>query len=111
MLEGIDAPRLRFRRPAWPRALVVAADRGVRDKGMGERASSFDYEALLACGRGELFGEGNAQLPLPPMLMFDRITRIAECLPSQVVQLGHRSRDENPQPEDPVPCRGPRLNE
>jgi 3-hydroxyacyl-[acyl-carrier protein] dehydratase/trans-2-decenoyl-[acyl-carrier protein] isomerase len=45
---------------------------------MGERASSFDYEALLACGRGELFGEGNAQLPLPPMLMFDRITRIAE---------------------------------
>ena len=38
--------------------------------------SSFDYEELLACGRGELFGEGNAQLPLPPMLMFDRITNI-----------------------------------
>jgi 3-hydroxyacyl-[acyl-carrier protein] dehydratase / trans-2-decenoyl-[acyl-carrier protein] isomerase len=33
---------------------------------------------LLACGRGELFGAGNAQLPLPPMLMFDRITSIAE---------------------------------
>jgi 3-hydroxyacyl-[acyl-carrier protein] dehydratase/trans-2-decenoyl-[acyl-carrier protein] isomerase len=45
---------------------------------MDERASSFDYEALLACGRGELFGEGNAQLPLPPMLMFDRITKISE---------------------------------
>ena len=45
---------------------------------MSERASSFDYEALLACGRGELFGEGNAQLPLPPMLMFDRITSIGE---------------------------------
>jgi 3-hydroxyacyl-[acyl-carrier protein] dehydratase/trans-2-decenoyl-[acyl-carrier protein] isomerase len=45
---------------------------------MVERASSFDYEALLACGRGELFGEGNAQLPLPPMLMFDRITKISE---------------------------------
>lgn len=45
---------------------------------MGERKSSFDYEALLACGRGELFGPGNAQLPLPPMLMFDRITRIRE---------------------------------
>ena len=44
---------------------------------MDERASSFDYEALLACGRGELFGEGNAQLPLPPMLMFDRITKIS----------------------------------
>jgi 3-hydroxyacyl-[acyl-carrier protein] dehydratase/trans-2-decenoyl-[acyl-carrier protein] isomerase len=46
---------------------------------MDDRASSFDYEALLACGRGELFGEGNAQLPLPPMLMFDRITEIAEA--------------------------------
>jgi 3-hydroxyacyl-[acyl-carrier protein] dehydratase/trans-2-decenoyl-[acyl-carrier protein] isomerase len=40
------------------------------------RASSFSYEDLLACGRGELFGAGNAQLPLPPMLMFDRITSI-----------------------------------
>jgi 3-hydroxyacyl-[acyl-carrier protein] dehydratase/trans-2-decenoyl-[acyl-carrier protein] isomerase len=45
---------------------------------MVDRPSSFDYEALLACGRGELFGEGNAQLPLPPMLMFDRITSISE---------------------------------
>ena len=42
------------------------------------RQSSFTYEQLLACGRGELFGQGNAQLPLPPMLMFDRITHIAE---------------------------------
>ena len=41
------------------------------------RASSYSYEDLLACGRGELFGRGNAQLPLPPMLMFDRITAIA----------------------------------
>ena len=40
------------------------------------RASSYSYEDLLACGRGELFGAGNAQLPLPPMLMFDRITSI-----------------------------------
>lgn len=38
--------------------------------------SSYSREELLACGRGELFGEGNAQLPLPPMLMFDRITLI-----------------------------------
>ncbi len=45
---------------------------------MGERRSSFDYPDLLACGRGELFGPGNAQLPLPPMLMFDRISHIAE---------------------------------
>ena len=40
--------------------------------------SSFDYEDLLACGRGELFGPGNARLPMPPMLMFDRITNIVE---------------------------------
>ncbi|WP_428521581.1 3-hydroxyacyl-[acyl-carrier-protein] dehydratase FabA [Roseibium sp.] len=45
---------------------------------MTERRSSYDYEALLACGRGELFDPGNAQLPLPPMLMFDRITEISE---------------------------------
>jgi 3-hydroxyacyl-[acyl-carrier protein] dehydratase/trans-2-decenoyl-[acyl-carrier protein] isomerase len=45
---------------------------------MENRRSSFEYEDLLACGRGELFGPGNAQLPLPPMLMFDRITEIGE---------------------------------
>jgi 3-hydroxyacyl-[acyl-carrier protein] dehydratase/trans-2-decenoyl-[acyl-carrier protein] isomerase len=45
---------------------------------MTERKSSFDYEDLLSCGRGELFGPGNAQLPLPPMLMFDRITEISK---------------------------------
>ena len=45
---------------------------------MADRAISFDYEGLLSCGRGELFGPGNAQLPLPPMLMFDRITSIGE---------------------------------
>lgn len=36
----------------------------------------YTHEDLLACGRGELFGPGNAQLPLPPMLMFDRITMV-----------------------------------
>lgn len=45
---------------------------------MTARKSSFDYEDLLAVGRGEVFGPGNAQLPLPPMLMFDRITGISE---------------------------------
>src|SRR5207302_507262 len=45
---------------------------------MDNRRSSFDYEDLLACGRGELFAEG-PQLPLPPMLMFDRISEIAEA--------------------------------
>ena len=38
--------------------------------------NSFNYEELIACGKGELFGEGNAKLPMPPMLMFDRITEI-----------------------------------
>ena len=41
-----------------------------------DRANSYDYQALLACGWGELFGPGNAQLPAPPMLMFDRVTSI-----------------------------------
>lgn len=45
---------------------------------MAERRSTYEYEDLLACGRGELFGPGNAQLPLPPMLMFDRIATISE---------------------------------
>lgn len=43
---------------------------------MTHRPNSYDYEALLACGRGELFGPGNAQLPAPPMLMIDRIASI-----------------------------------
>ena len=37
----------------------------------------FDHEDLLACARAEMFGVGNAQLPAPPMLMFDRITDIS----------------------------------
>jgi 3-hydroxyacyl-[acyl-carrier protein] dehydratase / trans-2-decenoyl-[acyl-carrier protein] isomerase len=45
---------------------------------MTTRKSSFQYDELIACGRGELFGPGNAQLPLPPMLMFDRITHVEE---------------------------------
>lgn len=45
---------------------------------MTDRKSSFSFEDLLACGRGELFGPGNAQLPAPPMLMFDRITKISQ---------------------------------
>lgn len=37
----------------------------------------FEFDDLIRCAKGEMFGEGNAQLPLPPMLMFDRIERIA----------------------------------
>jgi len=42
------------------------------------RKSSFTRDELIACGHGQTFGPGNARLPLPPMLMFDRITRIAD---------------------------------
>lgn len=45
---------------------------------MSDRQDSYSYEELLQCAHGKLFGPGNAQLPLPPMLMVDRITRIAE---------------------------------
>ncbi|MEQ9316278.1 MAG: bifunctional 3-hydroxydecanoyl-ACP dehydratase/trans-2-decenoyl-ACP isomerase [Henriciella sp.] len=38
--------------------------------------SSYTREDLLSSGQGQLFGLGNAQLPVPPMLMMDRITEI-----------------------------------
>jgi len=38
--------------------------------------TTFTKDDLLACARGEMFGPGNAQLPAPPMLMFDRITNV-----------------------------------
>ena len=50
---------------------------GADTSAISEFPSSFDYEDLLSCARGELFGPGNAQLPLPPMLMFDRISHIS----------------------------------
>jgi 3-hydroxyacyl-[acyl-carrier protein] dehydratase/trans-2-decenoyl-[acyl-carrier protein] isomerase len=42
------------------------------------RQNQYSREDLIACGHGELFGPGNARLPLPPMLMFDRITHISD---------------------------------
>ena len=51
---------------------------GIHETMMENRRNSFEYEDLLACGRKELFVEG-PQLPLPPMLMFDRISEIAEA--------------------------------
>jgi len=39
--------------------------------------NQYSYQELLRCGHGELFGPGNARLPLPPMLMFDRIVQIS----------------------------------
>ncbi len=43
-----------------------------------KKQNSFNKEELLSCGRGELFGPGNAQLPMPNMLMVDRVISITE---------------------------------
>jgi len=42
------------------------------------KQNQFSREELLTCARGEMYGPGNAQLPLPPMLMCDRITHISD---------------------------------
>ena len=42
------------------------------------KKNSYTYDELINCGEGSLFGPGNAKLPSPPMLMFDRITNIQE---------------------------------
>ena len=42
------------------------------------KKNSFNYAELIDCANGEIFGPGNAKLPSPPMLMFDRITEIDE---------------------------------
>ena len=40
--------------------------------------NEYSYDELISCAKGELFGPGNPQLPMPPMLMTDRITRITD---------------------------------
>ena len=40
--------------------------------------TQYNRDELLACAQGELFGEGNAKLPAPDMLMMDRILTITE---------------------------------
>jgi len=42
------------------------------------KKNSYKYEELIECADGKLFGPGNAKLPSPPMLMFDRIINIDE---------------------------------
>ena len=44
---------------------------------MQKQKNSYTFEDLLECAHGKLFGPGNAQLPLPPMLMVDRIAKIS----------------------------------
>lgn len=71
----------RGRSGLWPALLEIDPnpDETMKDKEnkIPQRQSSYTREELLRCGHGELFGPGNAELPLPPMLMFDRITHIA----------------------------------
>ena len=77
MHKAAGGNRFQARRPCATEAAKAAA-REAETIDMAERKTHFEYEELLACARGELFGQGNAQLPLPPMLMFDRISEIAE---------------------------------
>ncbi len=39
---------------------------------------SYTYDELIMSGEQSLFGPGNAKLPLPPMLMLDRINHISD---------------------------------
>jgi len=43
-----------------------------------DQKNAYNYDDLIACGRGQMFGPGNAQLPVPNMLMLDRITHISD---------------------------------
>lgn len=45
---------------------------------MSDKPSQVPYEELIRCAKGELYGPGNPQLPMPPMLMLDRITHISD---------------------------------
>ncbi len=56
----------------------MSAQEKMRDNMSFTPKSSYSYEDIIECGEGKLFGPGNAQLPLPNMLMFDRITHISD---------------------------------
>src|SRR6516225_8246351 len=63
-----------------PSVLILGPAVGIDQPRDGESVSdkkqSYTFEDLIECAKGRLFGPGNAQLPLPPMLMFDRILKI-----------------------------------
>ena len=65
--------RYGIRRQAAGRGRLAGCRGGV----VTERKNSFTYQELVECAHGKLFGAGNAQLPLPPMLMVDRIAKIS----------------------------------
>ena len=60
---------------------------------VSEKKSSYTFEDLIDCAKGRLFGPGNAQLPLPPMLMIDRILKIAV---QQVRLIGGKGAENRP---------------
>ncbi|MDI9313827.1 MAG: bifunctional 3-hydroxydecanoyl-ACP dehydratase/trans-2-decenoyl-ACP isomerase [Hydrotalea sp.] len=64
-------------RGATEKALNRSAPR-VLNPHYAHRKDNYDYNDLISCGNGKLFGAGNPQLPLPNMLMFDRITHVDE---------------------------------
>ena len=57
--------------------IILGLNQVIRDLKIMKK-NSYSYDDLITCGNGDLFGPGNAKLPLPPMLMFDRITEINE---------------------------------
>ena len=57
--------------------IILGLNQVLRDLKIMKK-NSYSYNDLITCGNGDLFGPGNAKLPLPPMLMFDRITEINE---------------------------------
>ncbi len=63
---------------------------------MTERKNSYGYDDLIRSGTGELFGPGYAQLPAPPMLMFNRITEISQEGGSHGKGLVRAELDVNP---------------
>src|SRR5690606_21026825 len=60
------------KRSAFPRYFAATQSQGVP----APMKDAFSYEQLIASGEGSLCGPGSGRLPLPPMLMFDRITHI-----------------------------------
>ena len=63
---------------APPEKVVVDEDPLDEDFRYTARDPSFSYDDIIKCAHGELFGPKNARLPMPPMLMFDRITETNE---------------------------------
>ena len=72
MHRGDSVPTVENPRKSLEYALSTIVEGGLTHR------NSFSYEELIECAKGKLFGPGNAQLPLPNMLMLDRITSITK---------------------------------